>query len=60
MHVHHAAVVARLQRETSKFHVLSRTGTPDNNFLFLFLSLSTVLLQLKKKFPTYDELNELE
>ena len=40
LHVHHAffvhffAVVARLQRENAQIHVLSRTGTQDNNFLF--------------------------
>ena len=37
--VHFSAVVARLQRETAKFHVLSRTGTKGNNYIFLFLAL---------------------
>ena len=37
--VHFFAVVARLQRETAQFHVLSRTGTKDNNFLFCFPEL---------------------
>ena len=36
-------VTARLQRESASFHVLSRTGTQDNNFLFLFLNFDTVL-----------------
>ena len=31
--VHFSTVVARLQRETAKLYVLSRTGTKDNNFL---------------------------
>ena len=48
LHVHHAffvrffAVVARLRRENAQFHVFSRTGTQDNNFLFLFLNFDTV------------------
>ena len=37
------AVVARLQRERAKFHVLSRTGTQNNNFFFLFLNFDTIL-----------------
>ena len=37
-----SAVVARLQRETASFHVLSKTGTKDNNFLFLFLNFDIV------------------
>ena len=41
--VHFSAVAARLQRETDKFHVLSRMGTKDNNFLFLFLNFDAVL-----------------
>ena len=32
--VHFPAVIARLRRESAKFHVLSRTGTQDNNFPF--------------------------
>ena len=36
-------VTARLQRESASFHVLSRTGTQDNNFLFLFLHFDAVL-----------------
>ena len=35
--VHFSTVVARLQ-----LHVLSRTGTKDNNFLFLFLNFDAV------------------
>ena len=41
--VHLTAVVARLRRETAYFHVFSRTGTKDNNFLFLFLNFEVVL-----------------
>ena len=37
------AVVALLHRESVSFHILSRTGTQDNNFLFLFLNFDTVL-----------------
>ena len=37
------AVVARLQRESALFHFLSRTGTQDNDFVFLFLNFDTVL-----------------
>ena len=40
--VHFLAVVARLQRESASFHVLSRTGTQDNEYLFLFLNFDTV------------------
>ena len=40
--VHFSAVVARLQRETASFHVLSRTGKNDNNFPFLFLNFDAV------------------
>ena len=40
--VHFSAVVARLQRETASSHVLSRTGTKDNNFLFLFRNFDAV------------------
>ena len=49
--VHFFAVVARLQRESASFHVLSGMGTKDNNFLFLFLNFDTVLrIQLQKKY----------
>ena len=41
--VHFSTVIARLQRETAKFHVLSRTGKKDNNFLFHFLNFDAVL-----------------
>ena len=37
--VHFSAVVARLSRETVQVHVLSRTGTKDNNFPFSFSEL---------------------
>ena len=40
---HFSTVIARLQRETAKFHVLSRTGKKDNNFLFHFLNFDAVL-----------------
>ena len=41
--VHFVAVVARLQRESASFHVVSRTaGTQDNEFIFLFLNFDTV------------------
>ena len=42
-YVHFSAVIARLQRARAKFHVLSRTGTQENNFLFLLLNFDTVL-----------------
>ena len=41
--VHCSAFVARLQRETVEFQVLSRTETKGNNFLFLFLNFDAVL-----------------
>ena len=53
--VHFLAVVARLQR----FHVLSRTGTEDNNFLYWTL-IQAFRIQLQKNLPTFDELNEME
>ena len=53
--VHFLAVVARLQR----FHVLSRTGTEDKNFLLL--NFDTGLQDsTPKNLPTFDELNEME
>ena len=58
--VHFLAVIARLQRESAQFHVLSRTGAQDNNFPFLFLNFDTVFsIQLHKNLPTFDELNEM-
>ena len=67
MHVHHAffvhfcAVVARLQRESAWIHVLSRTGTQDNNFLFFSRTLiQSFRIQLQKHLPTFDEVNEME
>ena len=46
-----SAVVARLQRETAQFHVLSRTGTKDNNFLFVsWILMQSFRIQLQKKF----------
>ena len=53
--VHFLAVVARLQR----FHVLSRTGTEDNNFLYWTL-IQAYRIQLQKNLPTFDKLNEME
>ena len=41
--VHFFAIVARLQRESASFHVLSRTETHDNNFLILFLNFDIQL-----------------
>ena len=41
--VNFSAVVARLQCETAKFHVLSRTGTKGSNFLFLFQNFYTAV-----------------
>ena len=37
--VHFFAIIAQLQHEK----VFSRTGTQNNNFLFLFLNLDTIL-----------------
>ena len=37
------AVIAGLQHESAWFHILSWTGTQDNNFLFLFLNFDTAL-----------------
>ena len=67
LHVHHAffvhffAVIARLQRESAWIHVLSRTGTQDNNFLFFSWTLiQSFRIQLQKHLPTFDEVNEME
>ena len=42
------------------FHLLSRTGTQDNKFPFLFLNFETVLFLnfFQKKLPTFGELNK--
>ena len=53
--VHFLGLVARLQR----FHVLSRTGTEDNNFLYWTL-IQAYRIQLQKNLPTFDKLNEME
>ena len=37
--LHFLAVVARLQRESSQFHVLSRRGTQDKKLSFSFPEL---------------------
>ena len=67
LHVHHAffvhffAVVARLQRESAWIHVLSRTGTQNNNFVFFSWTLIELFrIQLQKHLPTFDEVNEME
>ena len=57
MHVHHAffvrflAVIARLRRETSRFHepAVRRKRAQRKNSLFLFLNLDTVLLDLTQE-----------
>ena len=57
------AVVARLQRESAKFHVLSRTGKKDNNLLFRFLNFDTyspLEFNSKKGLPKFDEVNEMK
>ena len=46
---HFSAVVARPQRETAIFHVLSRTETQDNNFLFSFPELWCSPLEFNSK-----------
>ena len=59
--VHFFAVIARLQRESAWIHVLSRTGTQDNNFLFFSWTLIELFrIQLQKHLPTFDEVNEME
>ena len=40
--VHFFVIVVVLQSETAYFPFLSRTGTKDNNFLFLFLTFDAV------------------
>ena len=51
--VHHAFLYLSyplLLDHNVKFHVLSRTGTQENNFLFLFLNFD---IQLQKYLPVY-------
>ena len=44
----------------ARFHVLSRTGTENNSFLFLFPDFDTILrIQLQRSLPTFDELNQI-
>ena len=49
LHVHYAFLYISLPSlhdynvKLPQFHVLSRTGTKDNNFLFLFLNFDAVL-----------------
>ena len=40
--VHFFAVIARLRRENAWFHILWRTWTQDNTFMFLLLNFDTV------------------
>ena len=47
--IHLLAVVGRLPSESSYFQVLSKTGTQDNNFLFLFLNFDKVLYNSTRK-----------
>ena len=59
--VHFFAVIARLRRENAYFHVLWRTRTQHNNFLFIFLTFDkSVRSQLRKKWPVFDELNKMK
>ena len=58
--IHCLAVVALLQlrRDNAWFTVLSRKGTQDNNFLFLFLNFDDSPLEFNSKnwhLPTFDE-----
>jgi len=46
--VHFLAIIAWLQHESALFYVLSRTGTQDNNFLFLFPNFRIQLDELNK------------
>ena len=43
-----------------QFHVLSRTGTKDNNFLFLFLNFDAVLFSTPKKFAKIRRKKKME
>ena len=61
--VHFSTVIARLQSETAKFHVLSRTGKIDNNLLFRFLNFDTysaLEFNSKKGLPKFDEVNGMK
>ena len=40
--------------------IFTFTWTQDNEFCFLFLTFDSLRIQLQKKLPTYDELNEVE
>ena len=55
--VHFFTVTARLRRNNAYFHVLWRTWTQDNEFIFLFLNFR---IQLQQKLPTFDELEEMK
>ena len=59
--VHFFAVIARLRRENAYFHVLWKTRTQHNDFLFIFLTFDkSVRIQPQKKWPIFDELNKME
>ena len=57
--VHFSAVIVRLHRESALIHVLSRTETQDNNFLFLFPNFDEVFQHSTPEKFAY-ELNEME
>ena len=69
LHVHHAFLYISLTLlhdynvKVPKFTFCKRTGTQDNNFLFLFLNFDnsekSFRIQLQKNFPTFDEVNEM-
>ena len=59
--VHFFTAIARLQRENCYFYVSWRTGTQDNDFLYIFLTFDKCFrIQLQKNLPTFDELNKME
>ena len=59
--MHFLAVVARLRRKISYFHVLWRTGTQTTTlFLFSGTLIQSFKIQLLKNSPTFDELNKME
>ena len=64
LHVHHAFLyisLPSLHDYNVKLPNLLRTGTKDNNFLFLFLNFDkSFRIQLQNNLPTLDELNEME
>ena len=59
--VHFFAATACLQHETAYFHILWRTWTQDNDFLFLFCNFNAVFQNsIAEKFANIDKLNEME